>query len=130
MVSMLPKRRAARQVVSIIAFAIAFAPAATCLAAVAAATPKMACHDSEEHSAGGSSFDRNCCPGDSTNSLAIDPSATAMTPLAHSPVLLAVLSFIVEPPAATPQAPVAHGPPGISTPPGVATYVFVSSFRI
>lgn len=126
---MLAIARAARRLVFVVAFAIAFAPAATCLAAVASAAPTMPCHGSEQHPVQDDSAHMNCCPGDSPNSQSPVPAQQALDSAAPTPVLVAVLpvpvvpligvgSGILDVEARTPK------------PPGIATYVLVSSFRI
>ena len=125
MVSMLAAVRAARHLVWVAAFVGAFASTATCLLAVAAAEPKAACHGSEEHVPAGSALSENCCPADDAQTSS--PAAAPVTAPPPSPVIVAVLSFDVEPLAKVLAAGVDSGTP---SPPGTATYVLVSSFRI
>jgi hypothetical protein len=121
--------RAARRLVFVVAFAIAFAPAVTCLAAVAAAAPTMPCHGSEPDPVRDDSAHMNCCAGDSPNSQGSVPAQQALDSAAPTPVLVAVLPV--------PAVPLLGVGPGIldveartPKPPGIATYVLVSSFRI
>jgi hypothetical protein len=129
MTSMRATARAARHVVLVMAFAVAFAPAATCLAAVAAATPELPCHASEQRPAQDDSAHMNCCPGDSPNSQSFTPAQQALDPSAPAQVVVAIL-----PVPAVPQVGaglgLAHVAAGTPRPPGIATYVLVSSFRI
>ena len=129
MVAMLAIARAARRLVFVVAFAIAFAPAATCLAAVAAALPTMPCHGSEQHPAQDDSVRMNCCPGDSPNSQSSVPAQQAQDTSAPAPVLVAVLPVPALPPIGAGRG-ILDVEARTPKPPGIATYVLVSSFRI
>jgi hypothetical protein len=127
MAEMLPSSRATRYLVLVLAFAVAFASTATCLAAVVAEKSEAPCHRSEQHPAQGSSID--CCPGDSANTQSFAPGQLTLSPSGPSPVLVAVLPVDLAPPLAV-GAGVADTATGRPKPPGIATYVLVSSFRI
>jgi hypothetical protein len=120
---------AARYLVFVLAFAVAFSSAATCLAAAAAATPKAPCHGSEHQPVQDDSGQLNCCPSDSPNSESPVPALQAPGSPTASPVLIAVLPVSSGPPFARRPGivDVAAGRPKL---PGIATYVLVSSFRI
>jgi hypothetical protein len=125
--AMLPSLRAARHVVFVLAFAVAFASTATCLAAVVAAQPEAPCHGSEQHPSQGSSID--CCPGDSADTQSFAPDQLTISPSGPSSVLIVVLPVACEAQLAV-RAGLVDTTTGTPKPPGIATYVLVSSFRI
>jgi hypothetical protein len=126
--SMLPKLRAVRHFAFVIVFAFAFAPVATCLAAVAAAAPEMPCHGSVPQPTPERSAHLDCCPGDSPNSQGSTPVQQVVDASAPTPVLVAVLLPAVD--IVGRRAGLVDCSAGTSKPPGIPTYVFVSSFRI
>jgi hypothetical protein len=107
-----------------LALALAIVPTATCLIA-AQPVEKMACHDAMDHDDGGGSIDQNCCPGDS-------PSSSPAQILASISEPPSVLAAVLPVPLVSPML----GRTGVVDdtapvkPPGTATYVLVSSFRI
>ena len=125
MLEMVRQPRATRWLGWVFALALMFVPSATCL--IAAWPEKMACHDAMELRAE-ASLDEPCCPGDS----AASPRSTPVGQLgpsisAPAAILIAVL------PDVELRIPAGAGtiePPGTRKPPGPATYVLVSSFRI
>jgi len=125
---MLPMLRAVRHFAFVIVFAFAFAPVATCLAAVAAAEPEMPCHGSAPQPAPERSAHLDCCPGDSPNSQGSTPVQQIVDTSAPTPVLVAVLLPADD--IAGSCAVLVDSIAGTCKPPGVPTYVFVSSFRI
>jgi hypothetical protein len=126
---MLSKLRVARCLAVVAAFAVMFASGATCIAAVTASAPEATCHDAQQQTGGHGSIDQGCCPGEAPNTQSLASSTFSIGTAVPSPVVIAVLPAA---PAATGTmvAELAHALAGSSKPPGIATYVFVSSFRI
>jgi hypothetical protein len=126
---MVSKLRVARCLAVVAAFAVMFASSATCIAAVSAAAPEATCHDAQQRAGGHGSIDQGCCPGEAPNTKPLTSASFSLGTAVPSPVVIAVLPAA---PAATGTMAVAlvHAPAGSSKPPGIATYVFVSSFRI
>lgn len=129
MTSMLATARAARHLVFVVAFALAFGSVATCLAAVLAAEPAMVCHGTEQHPASGDSARLDCCPGEAPNTQGSNPVQLALDTSAPTPVLVAVLPLFTQPQFGIRAGTVDAGT-GTPKPPGIATYVLISSFRI
>ena len=111
------------------AFAIALAPAATCLAAVVGAEPTMPCHGTAQHSAPSDAARLDCCPGEAPNTQSSIPVPQALDAPAPFSVLAAVLPVPAEPQLGT-RAGIVAAAAGTPKPLGIATYVLVSSFRI
>ena len=129
MVAMVSKFRAARLLVVMTTLVVAFASSATCFAAVAAQAPKDACHTSGHPDAGQSSLDPSCCQGEAANTQPLAPVPFTIGAPPAFGVLIAVLP--VGPQIALGTATqIVHAPAGAAKPPGLATYLFVSSFRI
>jgi hypothetical protein len=126
MTSMLVTLRAARHFVTVLAFAVAFASTAKCLAAVAADSATPSCHASEPRSERAAV---DCCPGESPDSQTLAASPLAVTPAAPLPIIVAVLREPAVPGDAR-LAGIIDPATGSSKPPGIATYVLVSAFRI
>ena len=129
MVSMLAGARAARCVTFVIALALAFGSVATCLAAVVAEEPSMPCHSTEQHPAPTDSARLDCCPGEAPNTQGFVPVPQALDSSAPFPVVVAILPVPAEPRFGT-RAGTMDAAAGVPKPPGIATYVLVSSFRI
>src|SRR5689334_21744350 len=121
-----PRLKASRHVAFVIACALAFAPAATCLAAALAGPPGKACHGSERPAQGGS-IDPNCCPGDSPSSQSRTSTQQTVDSMAPSSLPVVVLPLLA---ALQPGMRVALSEVATTTarPPGTPTYVLVSSF--
>jgi hypothetical protein len=113
----------------VMAVAIALGSVATCLAAVKAAAPAMPCHGAEQHPAPGDSARVDCCPGEAPNSQSSIPGQQALDTSAPATIVVAVLPVLREPMLGT-GAGIVDAGAGTPRPPGIATYVLVSSFRI
>lgn len=110
--------------VSILALAVV--PTATCLiAAQPVEKMEMACHDAMEHDDSGGSIEQHCCPDDSPSS---SPAQLLASVSAPPSVLVAVLPVPLVSPMLGRTGIVDDAAP--VKPPGTATYVLVSSFRI
>ena len=129
MVGMVPTLRAGRLMAFAMAFSIAFGSVATCLAAVVATEPSMPCHGTEQHSAPSDSAQLDCCPGEAPNTQSSAPVQQALDSSAPVPVLVAILPLPAEPHLGT-RPGMVDAAAGTPKPPGIATYVLVSSFRI
>jgi hypothetical protein len=129
MIVMLSTLRALRHIAFAIVFAIALVPTATCLAAVAASTPQMPCHESEQAPIHGNSTHLNCCPGDTPNTQSPAPTQQLVEPMSVSLAPVALLPLLADLQPA-PSVEIAEANAGALRPPGIPTYVFVSSFRI
>ena len=129
MSSVLVTARAARPLVFVMALALACGSIATCLAAVAEAEPTMLCHSTERHPAPDHSARWDCCPGEAPNTLGSMPVQETLASSVPSPVLLALLPMLAEPQVGT-RAGIVDAAAGAPKPPGIATYVLVSSFRV
>ena len=105
---------------------LSFGSVMRCVAAIAAAEPTMACHDTEQHQPPQDSSRFGCCPGEAPNTQGIP--GQALDQSAPAPVLVAVLAALPAPPLGTRAGLVDAA--GTLKPPGIATYVLVSSFRI
>lgn len=127
MLEMVPQVRARRWLGWVFALALAFVPSATCLIG-AQQSDAMACHDAMDHGESHGSIDQTCCPGDSAASPS-SPSAPLSTSISAPPaVLVAILPVPVGPSLVTRVGSVDDAT--TVKPPGTATYVLVSSFRI
>ena len=126
MVSML---RALRHIAFAVVFVVALVPTATCLAAVAASTPEMPCHESEQAPVQSNSSHLNCCPGDTPNTQSPTPSQQLVEPMSVTAAPVALLPLLADLRPA-PSVEIAEANAGALRPPGIPTYVFVSSFRI
>lgn len=126
---MVSKLRAARLLVVMTTFAVVFASSATCFAALAAQAPQDACHSSGQPDAGQSSLDPSCCQGEAANTQPLTPVPFTVSAPPAFGVLIAVLPIDSEIRLAM-ATQIVHAPAGSSKPPGLATYVFVSSFRL
>ena len=113
----------------VMALGLAFGPVATCLTAVEASEPSMPCHGTEPHPASDDSARLDCCPGEAANTQSSIPIQQALDTSAPAAVLLAVLPVLEEPLLAI-RAGMVDAAAGTPKPPGIATYVLVSSFRI
>lgn len=129
MVAMVSKFRAARLLVVMTTFVVVFASSATCFAAAAAQAPKDACHTSGQPDAGRGSLDPSCCQGEAANTQPLTPVPFTVSAPPASAVLIAVLLIDSEITLAR-ATRIVPAPAGSSKPPGLATYVFVSSFRL
>ena len=125
---MLVKFLAGRHIVFTLALSIAFGPVATCLAAVVAAQPAP-CHGTAQHPAPGGAARLDCCPGEAPNTQSSIPGQQAFESSAPFPVLVAVLPALADPQAHTCAGLIDVGT-RVPKPPGTATYVLISSFRI
>lgn len=127
MLEMVPRLRAPRWLGWVSALTLAFVPSATCLVA-AQQSDAMACHDAMEHGESNGSIDQTCCPGDSAASPSSSPAQLSVSISAPPAVLLAVLPVPVGSPLVTRVGLVDDAT--AAKPPGIPTYVLVSSFRI
>jgi hypothetical protein len=124
---MAPRLRAAHGVVFVMALALAFAPAAMCLAAATSSRADVPCHSTGRAPTSG--VEQDCCSSDSAGTPGSASTFAAGALSAPAPVVIAVFS-----PAAAPRPSTLAGLVDASScnagPPGIPTYVFVSSFRI
>jgi hypothetical protein len=118
-----------RLIAFVLALTLSFGSVVRCVAAIAAAEPAMACHDTEQHQRPQDSSRFDCCPGEAPNSQGFVPGQQALDESAPSPVLLGVLAALPAPLLRT-RAGVVDAADGTPKPPGIATYLLVSSFRI
>lgn len=119
--------RASRCLGWVAALALAFVPSATCLIGAQQAD-SMACHDAMEHGDSHGAIDQTCCPGDSASSPSSSPAQLSTSVSAPSTVLVAIL------PVPIGSSLLAHAgdidDAATVKPPGTATFVLISSFRI
>jgi hypothetical protein len=128
LVATVSKFRAARLLAVMTTF-VMFASSATCFAAAAARAPKDACHTSGQPDAGRSSLDPSCCQGEAANTQPLTPVPFVVGVPPAFGVLIAVLP-VGRQIALGKATQIVHTPAGSAKPPGLATYVFVSSFRL
>ena len=127
---MLLKFLAGRHFAFVMALAVALGPVATCLAAVVTAQPAPPpCHGTAQHHAPGGAAQLDCCPGEAPNTQSCIPGQHAFESSAPFPVLVAVLPALADPQVHT-RAGIIDVGTRVPKPPGTATYVLVSSFRI
>ena len=120
-------QRMIRPVAGMLMLAFAVLPSARCLASSLVPEQK-ACCATMGHDCGKEAVTASCCPGDTHQ---IEGVVTPKAGAACAPVV-ALVALLVAAPAAIPaSAHSASGPETSSTgPPGIPTYLFVSSFRI
>lgn len=120
-------RRRTRLAASVLTVAMTLVLVATCLAAVEMTPEQKACCAAMAHDCGEMAFEKSCCIGEGPNddglvavkaTFAAFPPAIVVAVLDMPATLFAPASRF----AATDRAPV--------KPPGIPTYLFVSSFRL
>jgi hypothetical protein len=99
---------------------------ATCLTATALPAKAKACCTAMQHDCGGASMESSCCTVSSTVTHAVMPAKPADQPVPFG-VPTAILLTVW--PAPLPSRSPGSGSVS-SSPPGVPTYLFISSFRI
>lgn len=117
-----------RPVAGMLMLAFAVLPSARCLA-TSLMPEQEACCATMAHDCGKKAVTVSCCPGETRQ---IEGVVTPKVGVAFAPVVALVALLVAAAPAAVPtSAQAASGPETSSTgPPGIPTYLFVSSFRI
>ena len=117
------------------ALLVAFVSSANCLIAAEQAQSRNACHemmaaehDTMGHDENGPSLDERCCPGDSSAVPNASRAQLAAPLSAPVPLLIALLEFAAS--VSGVHALAADSLSGIGKPPGTATYLHLSTFRI
>ena len=100
---------------------------ATCVSAAQMTPEQHACCEAMRHDCGKAAVQMSCCGGRVDQDQTLAAAKTTATPV-PSPVLVAILAIVYEPPSLDSRTWVSDT--SSPSPPGVPTYLFVSSFRI
>ena len=120
-------RRRTRLAASVLTVAITLLLFATCLSGVEMTPEQKACCAAMAHDCGEMAFEKSCCIGEGPNDdglVAVKATFAAFPPA----IVVAVLDMPATPFVATSR--VARAEPSTLRPPGIPTYLFVSSFRL
>lgn len=120
-------RHHARLTASAALVAMSLVVSATCVSAAQMTPEQHACCEAMRHDCGKAAVEMSCCGGKADQDQSLAAAKTTAAP-APSPVLVAILATVYEPPSLESRTWVAHT--SSPSPPGVPTYLFVSSFRI
>jgi hypothetical protein len=108
--------------------AVAMVVFATCVAAATATPAQRACCEAMNHDCGEMAMQSSCCTGAAQDHWRLGAAAKSSDQMVSAPLLVATV-IGVDPPPLFPAGEAIRRSSSPS-PPGVATYLFVSSFRI
>ena len=120
-------RHHARLTASASLVAMAFVVSATCVSAAQMTPEQHACCEAMQHDCGKAAVEMSCCGGKADQDRSLAAAKPTATP-APTAVLVAILATVYEPSSVESRTWVLDTPS--PSPPGVPTYLFVSSFRI
>jgi hypothetical protein len=121
-------RRGARFAASIATMALVAGVFASCVSAAEMTSAQKACCAAMEHDCGEMAIEAGCCAPDSQSSRSLTPvGLLAPVLLPPPPSTPPVELFVLSPPL---SSAVAGSEAAVPRPPGVSTYLLISTFRI